>query len=139
MVNYSFGTKTNKVASQSKNSSIPASTTEMERKTTKTKWEKTDGRLKKTDDFTGAQRTPEIKSKLHLTQKTHKVSCSLCSLRQTNLSKFLQTSRYAPGSTDLTRDTIHPKDAAHELFMDLCGSAAPRMCKETSSADPHDN
>lgn len=47
MANYSFSTKTNKVASQSKNSSIPASTVEMECKTTKTKWEKTDWRLKK--------------------------------------------------------------------------------------------
>lgn len=46
MANYSFSTKTNKAASQSKNNSIPASTAEMECKTTKIKWEKADWRLK---------------------------------------------------------------------------------------------
>lgn len=47
MANYSFSTKTNKAASQSKNSSIPASNVEMECKTTKTKWEEAEWRLKK--------------------------------------------------------------------------------------------
>lgn len=36
-------------------------------------------------NFTEAQKTPKIKFKFSLSQNTHKVLCSHCSLKQTNL------------------------------------------------------
>lgn len=89
MANYSFSTKTNKAASQSKSSSIPASTAEKEHKTAKTRWRKADARLRRCADLQqpkGLQNQVRFQISFNPKHAQDVVAYrSLCSLQQTNL------------------------------------------------------